>query len=414
MARTARAGFLETRTARLKLPPDKKPYWARTGKAGVHLGYRRRKPRGKDANGSWVVRRYTGDGAYQTEAFAEADDYSDADGASVLTYAQAVEKLGGELSEVQRRTRYSVKNAVDDYIAALQLNGKTAKETAGALKHYVLGFFEPDRPLSDLAREDFAKWPAWALAHPPRGRRKKAAAPKATAVADDGELLRKRKERVNRVMNNVLACFNKAHDDERVPSKDAWSRLKRFRGTEQSRKHWLEVAECRRLLSACPPDLRKIVHAGLLTGARWSELRRLRAGDYENGTVLIAQANKARYVYLTEEGKAAFDEWTAGLDRGALILTREGGSPWNSHDQHRPMKAACEAADIKPPVGFHALRHSYASLLVKNGVSLAIVADALGHSDTRMVSKHYGHLAPSHVAESIRAKLPSFGGETSR
>lgn len=35
---TARAGFLETRTARLKLEPRKKPYWARTGKAGVHLG----------------------------------------------------------------------------------------------------------------------------------------------------------------------------------------------------------------------------------------------------------------------------------------------------------------------------------------------------------------------------------------
>ena len=36
MARTARSGFLETRTARLRLPPDKKPYWVRSGKAGVH------------------------------------------------------------------------------------------------------------------------------------------------------------------------------------------------------------------------------------------------------------------------------------------------------------------------------------------------------------------------------------------
>jgi hypothetical protein len=26
-----------------------------------------------------------------------------------------------------------------------------------------------------------------------------------------------------------------------------------------------------------------------------------------------------------------------------------------------------------------------------------------------MVEKHYGHLAPSHVADEIRAKLPSFG-----
>jgi hypothetical protein len=42
-------------------------------------------------------------------------------------------------------------------------------------------------------------------------------------------------------------------------------------------------------------------------------------------------------------------------------------------------------------------------------VSLAVVAEALGHSDTRMVSKHYGHLSPSHVASEIRANLPALG-----
>jgi hypothetical protein len=174
MPRTARTGFLETRTARLRLEAHKKPYWARTGKAGVHLGYRRRKPLGKDANGSWVARRYSGDGVYQTEAFAEADDYSEADGASVLTYRQAIERLAGDLSEIQRRTRYCVADAVNDYVAAQQLNSKSARETATALKHYVLGYFGPDRALSDLTRDDFAKWPAWTLSNLPRGRRKKA------------------------------------------------------------------------------------------------------------------------------------------------------------------------------------------------------------------------------------------------
>jgi len=41
-----------------------------------------------------------------------------------------------------------------------------------------------------------------------------------------------------------------------------------------------------------------------------------------------------------------------------------------------------------------------------------IVAQSLGHSDTRMVEKHYGHLAPSHAAETIRANLPTFGVAT--
>ena len=43
------------------------------------------------------------------------------------------------------------------------------------------------------------------------------------------------------------------------------------------------------------------------------------------------------------------------------------------------------------------------------GVPLIFVAEALGHADARMVTKHYGHLAPSHVADAIRAALPKFG-----
>jgi len=47
-------------------------------------------------------------------------------------------------------------------------------------------------------------------------------------------------------------------------------------------------------------------------------------------------------------------------------------------------------------------------MLIKRGVSLAVVAEALGHKGTRMVERHYGHLAPTHVAESIAEKLPRF------
>jgi len=37
-----------------------------------------------------------------------------------------------------------------------------------------------------------------------------------------------------------------------------------------------------------------------------------------------------------------------------------------------------------------------------------VVARNLGHSDTRMVEKHYGHLAPSFISEAIRASAPRF------
>jgi hypothetical protein len=37
------------------------------------------------------------------------------------------------------------------------------------------------------------------------------------------------------------------------------------------------------------------------------------------------------------------------------------------------------------------------------------VAAQLGHSDTRMVEKHYGHMAPSYVADAVRAAFGTLG-----
>jgi hypothetical protein len=43
------------------------------------------------------------------------------------------------------------------------------------------------------------------------------------------------------------------------------------------------------------------------------------------------------------------------------------------------------------------------------GMPLMVVARNLGHADTRMVERHYGHLAPSFIADAIRASAPRFG-----
>ena len=68
------------------------------------------------------------------------------------------------------------------------------------------------------------------------------------------------------------------------------------------------------------------------------------------------------------------------------------------------MRQANKRAHIDPPIGFHI--HTWASHAVVNGPPLLVVAKNLGHKDTRMVEKHYGHLAPSFVADAIRAGAP--------
>jgi FG-GAP-like repeat/Phage integrase family len=81
---------------------------------------------------------------------------------------------------------------------------------------------------------------------------------------------------------------------------------------------------------------------------------------------------------------------------------------WKTSEQARPMAEACANGKIKPAISFHILRHTWASLAVMNGTPLLVVAKNLGHSDTRMVEKHYGHLAPSFIAKAIRAGAPRY------
>ena len=95
------------------------------------------------------------------------------------------------------------------------------------------------------------------------------------------------------------------------------------------------------------------------------------------------------------------------------MLLKANGGIWRKSHQLRPILEACRRAKIDPPINFHALRHTWASLATMNGVPLLIVAKNLGHTDTRMVEKHYGHLAPSYIAEAIRAGAPRFGKVTS-
>jgi hypothetical protein len=52
---------------------------------------------------------------------------------------------------------------------------------------------------------------------------------------------------------------------------------------------------------------------------------------------------------------------------------------------------------------------TWASLAAMNSTPLMVIARNLGHVDTRMVEKHYGHLGPGFVADAIRAGAPRYG-----
>jgi integrase len=91
------------------------------------------------------------------------------------------------------------------------------------------------------------------------------------------------------------------------------------------------------------------------------------------------------------------------------MLVKANGEAWGRSEQGLLMRKACEIAKITPPIGFHGLRHTWASLAVMAKVPLLVVAKNLGHRDTRMVELHYGHLAEDYVTKAIREGAPRFG-----
>jgi integrase len=229
--------------------------------------------------------------------------------------------------------------------------------------------------------------------------------------ADDPEAVRRRRSSANRVLTILKAALNHALHNGHVGSDDEWQQVKPYRGADAARVRYLSDGEARRLVNACP-DFRALVTAALLTGCRYGELTRLRARDYnpDAGTLQIvtSKSAKPRHVVLTDEGKHFFRRAVAGRSASEIILTRDDGRAWGRSEQHRRIADACTVAKVASCT-VHELRHTYASRLVMKGVPLAVVAAQLGHKDTRMVEKHYGHLAPNYVADTVRAAFGPLG-----
>ena len=283
MARTARNSALETRTARARLRIRRTPYFAKIAK-GLRLGYYR----GAVA-GSWVARCYRGAGVYATEALGIADDTLDADGVKVLDYWQAQEhaRRWGERQRLiaegmLREGSYTVFNAVTDYLAEIQAE-KSPAAVQGA-KYVFDAWILPDLgaiQVEKLTTDRINRWRNKLATQPKRVRKKRTAIEPATReTPDDEDARRARKATANRILTMLKAALNRAFHADRVSSDSAWRKVKPFKKVDEAVVRYLSAAEARRLVDACPEDFRKMVQAALLTGCRYSELARLKCGNF--------------------------------------------------------------------------------------------------------------------------------------
>ena len=274
-----------------------------------------------------------------------------------------------------------------------------------------------DVRISELMPERLRRWLGALATAPAQSRPKRDrqgnSKPRYRAAPEGDDGRRARRASANRTWTILRAALNHAFHEGKVESDLAWRKVKPFKQVDAARVRYLTVAEAKRLINASDVEFRPLLQAALQTGCRYGELIRLQVHDFnaDAGTVAIrkSKTGKVRHVVLTDEGAAFFRGHCAGRAGNELMFQHGDGRGWERSEQARPMIEAVGRARIKPTITFHGLRHTWASLAAMNGVPLMVVARNLGHADTRMVEKHYGHLAPSYVAEAIRAGAPKFG-----
>ena len=417
MKKKIRTEPLATPSSRAALKTRKSPYWVRLV-SGAQVGYRT----GHGKAGRWLAKvTFPGvkNGRAQT-ALGAADDLSEADGIEVLTYDQAREvakKWVDGLRVVEEESRIlkparTVAQAVSDYVGYLKLEKKSSVQTQLTFACYVLRHPIAKVPLSALTITLVEGWrdgiaTMSRLSRSGQGPK----LPKVFATEEErDEALRKRKSTANRVLNCLKAALNRAVRHGADGGSNEWRLVGGFRKVDGIRTRFLTLAEQGWLVTACGPGLCELVQGALLTGLRFGDLSKLKVRNIHLTSKMILLATTKGGVNMaipiTDEAAEFFETHTLGMDPNDFVFLRPDGTNWEKNQYIRPFKEAVKNAGLEEMV-FHELRHTFASTLLMAGVNPVALAKAMGHTSSRMIEKHYGHLLPGWVGAEISSKAPN-------
>ncbi len=410
MARLARESKLETREARSKLKSSHEPYW-KLIEPGFHLGYRK----GKQKKGGTWIARYLLEGKYKKKSLGVADDFRDDNDVDVFKFATAQTEARKWATSLIKKAKgihegpFTVKDAVKEYMDWFEVHRKSVYQTQRVFDFHIIPMFG-DKEVSELTTRQIRKWHESLAKTPAQVRTGKSSKETNYRKVND---VRSRKATANRILTILKSALNHAWREGFVESDSEWRKIKPFRNVDKAKIQYLNERECKRLVNACAPDFRLLVQGALYTGCRYGELANMKCADFNTRASIISitdsKSGKARHVPVTNQGKKFFKRQKAGRKGTEYMFRKQDGEQWGQSHQIRPIATASKIAKIDPPASFHVLRHTYGSALAMNAVPLQVIAEALGHADTRITSKHYAHLMPSYVHDTIRANLPDFG-----
>ena len=146
------------------------------------------------------------------------------------------------------------------------------------------------------------------------------------------------------------------------------------------------------------------------SGLRLSEVKNLKIGDIDSQRMQVrvvqAKGFKDRRTVLSPIALNMLrDYWKMYHPRIWLFETKPGQFMADRSIQHL-FKNALKKAGIKKEIGIHSLRHSFATHLMEQGVSLPVIQQMLGHTSLKTTSV-YLHVQQYSV-DTIRSPLDTF------
>jgi integrase len=173
---------------------------------------------------------------------------------------------------------------------------------------------------------------------------------------------------------------------------------------------FLTFDEAARLVDGAEQAWHPMIVIGLKTGLRLGELIALQWDDVDlvKGSIVVRHAvskgqmmdpkgGRKREVPLSEEALRTLKRHRHL--RGEFVFCNADGRRLTKDQCPRPLRRACTKAKLRK-VGWHVLRHSFASHLIIRGVPLKVVQELLGHASITTTMR-YAHLTPDVRRDSV-------------
>ena len=177
------------------------------------------------------------------------------------------------------------------------------------------------------------------------------------------------------------------------------------------RTDFLSPDECELLLRSADRIGREMIIVALRTGMRQGELKGLQwpSIDWHNRIVTVRhsrddrmkmlvppKSNRERHIPLDVD---VYERLYGRKRTSGYVFLDEGGEPFDYHKMERRLARACWNAGLRK-IGWHTLRHTFASHLAMKGVPMTAVQQLMGHSSITTTMR-YAHLAPSTLRAAI-------------